>query len=101
MALALICKIGAGKQEDTMIDKKNVSEIEDIDIEIAAYAKVMQHADDATFEAMEPHVDELFRKRCRAMGLPEEEIARIERESETATPQQIVDEMKRSGKSRQ
>ena len=51
---------------------------------------------EAAFEAMAVHVDELFRKRCRAMGLPEDEIARLERESEAGTAEHIVDEMKRS-----
>jgi hypothetical protein len=38
---------------------------------------------------MARHVDELFRERCRAMGLPEDEIAKIERESEAAVEQQM------------
>jgi hypothetical protein len=80
-----------------MTDKKKMlSELEEINDEMAAYLKVMQHADEATFEAMVPYMDELFRKRCRAMGLPDDEIVRIERESETATPRQIADELKRS-----
>jgi hypothetical protein len=72
---------------------KMMSELKGIDTEMAAYAVAMQHADDATFEVMASHVNELFRKRCRAMGLPEEEIARIERESETATALEIAHAM--------
>jgi hypothetical protein len=81
-------------QHDDMNDM--MKKLATIDIEMAAYAKAMQHAkDEAMFAAMAAHVDELFRERCRAMGLPEAEIARIERESEEATAQQIADEIKK------
>jgi hypothetical protein len=77
-----------------MVDgDKMMFELKAIDTEMAAYAVAMRHADDATFEVMASHVNELFRKRCRAMGLPEEEIARVERESETATAQEIAHTM--------
>ena len=55
--------------------------IEEIDAEIADYAKAMQHTDDASLDAMEAHVNALLRERCEAMGLPEEEINEIMRES--------------------
>jgi hypothetical protein len=65
-----------------------------IDIELAAYMKAISHADnEATFEAMAAHVDELMRERGRAMGLPEDEIANIEQESEAAVDAQISAEI--------
>jgi hypothetical protein len=66
-----------------------------IDVELAAYCKAMLHADEATRAVMEAHVDELVSERCRAMGLPEDEIARIEQESEAAVDQEIADEIRR------
>jgi hypothetical protein len=71
------------------VDAKAVAEI---DVEMAAYLKAISHADDATFKVMEAHVDELIRARCRAMGIPEYEIAGIERESEAAVDKQIASE---------
>ena len=53
----------------------------------------MRHADAASRDAMEAHVDELFRERCRIMGLPEDEIVRIEQESERAVDEQIAAEI--------
>jgi hypothetical protein len=67
-----------------------------LDVEWTAYLKAMPHADDTQREAMAAHVDELFRERCRIMGLPEDEIARIEQESEQAVDQQIADEIKQT-----
>jgi hypothetical protein len=75
-------------------DVTTMRTVEEIDAEIAAYVKAIQHADEATFAAMSAHVDELMRERCRAMGLPEDEIARIERESEAAVDRQVADEIK-------
>src|SRR5262245_13807628 len=63
--------------------------IEEINPEMASYIKAMQHVDEATFAVVGSHVDELLRERCRTMGLPEDEIARIEQESEMAVDQQI------------
>jgi len=54
------------------------AELEQNNIELIAYLKVMRHADAASRDAIEAHVDELFRERCRIMGLPEDEIVRIE-----------------------
>jgi hypothetical protein len=70
----------------------NKDKLAAIDVELAAYLKAMQHADDAGWRAMEAHVDGLLRERCRILGLPEEEIARIERNSEQAVERQIADE---------
>jgi len=42
---------------------------------------------------MATHVDELLRERCRTLGLSEDEIARIEEESEAAVDAQIADEI--------
>jgi hypothetical protein len=53
----------------------------------------MHHDDEATLALYASHVDELFRERSRAMGLPEDEIAEIERESETDVAKQIRSEV--------
>jgi hypothetical protein len=82
--------------EETMTDekKKMIAAFAKNNIELMAYAKAMQHADDAQYDAMAAHVDELLRQRFRIMGLSEEEIARIEQESEAAVNEQIADEIK-------
>jgi hypothetical protein len=56
-------------------------------------SEAISHADGATFGAMATHVDELLRERCRTLGLSEDEIARIEEESEAAVDAQIADEI--------
>jgi hypothetical protein len=53
----------------------------------------MKTADEATFEAMTAHVDELINEQMRIMGLPEDEIIRINQEAETAAEEQINKEM--------
>ena len=68
-------------QGDIQATDAILQRIKEIDVELAAYIKTIQHADEATFAAMSAHVDELLRERCRAMGLPEDEITRIEQES--------------------
>jgi hypothetical protein len=60
----------------------------EIDAEFAAYLNA-----DADNEAQAAHIDELIRERCRALGLPEDEIARIEQESEAAVDEQIAQEI--------
>jgi hypothetical protein len=66
----------------------------ELHVERAAYLNAYSHAqDDATMRAMEAHIDELFREECRVLGLPEDEIARIERESKAAVDKQIADEI--------
>jgi hypothetical protein len=74
------------------MDKVDKDKIAEIDAELAAYVKAIQHDDGAGFDAKAAHVDELLRRRMRAMGLPEDEIVRIELESEAAVDQQIADE---------
>jgi hypothetical protein len=69
------------------------AELEQNNIELIAYLKAMRHADAASRDAMEAHVDELFRERCRIMGLPENGIARIEQESEKAVDEQVAAEI--------
>jgi len=71
----------------------NKDKLKAIDVELAAYLKAMQHADDAGWKAMEAHVDELFRERCRILGLPEDEITRIEQDSEVAVDEQLASEV--------
>jgi hypothetical protein len=73
------------------------SKLEEIDAELAAYSTAISHADnDATFEAMAAHIDELIRERARALGLSEDEIARIEQESETAVDEQDAQAIKKA-----
>ncbi len=56
----------------------DVQKLEAIDVELKAYAEVLSHvADERTREAMMAHIDALLDDRARAMGLPEDEIARI------------------------
>jgi len=69
------------------------AELEQNNIELIAYLKAMRRADAASCDAMEAHVDELFRERCRIIGLPEDEIVRIEQESERAVDEQIAVEI--------
>jgi hypothetical protein len=47
------------------------------------------HGDDAGFDAKAAHVDELVRARMRVMGLPKDEIARIEQKSEAVVDEQV------------
>jgi hypothetical protein len=67
--------------------------IKEIDAKTAACFKAMRGADDATFEALTVHMDELVNERARALGLSEDEIARIERESSAAADEQIAAEI--------
>ena len=76
--------------------KQISAELKQTNAELAAYAEAMPHADAATFDAMTARVDELLRERCRAMGLPEDEIARIEQEAKQDVDRQIADEMKQT-----
>jgi hypothetical protein len=85
-------------QEDAM-PKIDMDKFEQITTELVAYGKAMRHAHGPTFDAMASHVDELLRKRCRALGLTEDEIARIEQEKSPprkAVDQQIADEVKQT-----
>ena len=50
----------------------DMDRIKEITIELAAYAKAMRGADEATFKVMAAHVDELCCEQMRVMGLPEE-----------------------------
>jgi hypothetical protein len=52
--------------------------------------------DAATWESMAAHVDQLFAERCRALGWPEADIARIERAS--AVDQQTAEEIMAAAK---
>jgi hypothetical protein len=86
-----------------------------IDVKMAAYQKASSHAqDDATWSAMEAHIDELFRERClvlgmpedeifrercRMMGVPEDEIARNEQENK-AEVEKAIDQLVAQGKVR-
>jgi|SRR5215831_16318187 len=70
------------------IDKNKIAEI---DVELAAYINALD--DDASFDVKTAHIDELLRARMRAMGLPENEIARIEQESEAAVDAQSTKEI--------
>ena len=62
-------------------------------MELAAYLNSMEHDGDVGFDAKAPHVEELLRERCRAMGLPETEIVKIEQESEAAVNNEINNEI--------
>jgi hypothetical protein len=62
-----------------------------IDTEIKAYAAVLEHIgnDEDHRRIIEAHIDSLVDERARAMGLPEDEITRINQESEAAVETQI------------
>jgi hypothetical protein len=49
---------------------------------MAAIASVMRGADESNFKALAFHLDELAREHARAIGLPDDEIAKIEQEVE-------------------
>ena len=59
--------------------------------ELRAYLASRVRDDPANFEAKAAHVEELLRQLDKAMGLPEDEIARIERETEAAIDKQLAD----------
>src|SRR5262249_9890877 len=80
------------------MDAENKRRLEQNNAELAAYVNAMQHTDSVNLDAMGAHVDELLRERCRIMGLPEDEIARIEQESETAVDEQIAAEIQHFAK---
>jgi hypothetical protein len=84
----------SGKKMTADEMKTMLAELKQIDAELATAAEAMQSArgDDAILNAIEARTDELVRKRARAMGLAEEEIARIDRDVEEAG---VTDEMKR------
>jgi hypothetical protein len=75
------------------MSKIDKSKFVEISAKIARVGKAMRDADDATFEALAVHLDELIREQQRAMGLSEDEIAKIERESEAAVDAQILLDM--------
>jgi hypothetical protein len=77
-----------------MTTKPDMAKLAEIDAELAAYSKAIKHEqDDGGFDAKATHIDELMRARMRAMGLPEDEIARIEQESEAAVDEQLASEV--------
>jgi hypothetical protein len=61
-----------------------LDKLKQIAAEMTAYSNAIWHDDGPGFDAKAAHVDELLRERMRTMGLPEDEIAKIEQESEEA-----------------
>jgi hypothetical protein len=56
----------------------------------------MEHADDATWEALADHLDALGDEQARIMGLPEDEITRINQEADAAVEEQINQEIEQT-----
>jgi hypothetical protein len=85
---------GEAEDEGTMTGMKpDMRRLEDITIEFDAHLKALPFGDDPTFDAKMTHLEELDREMSRALGLSEEEIARIEQESEVAVNKQIANEI--------
>jgi hypothetical protein len=62
--------------------------------EIAEYAKTLQHATDpALKDSIMAHIDRLTDEHARILGLPESEIAEINKQAELAVEAQINSEV--------
>ena len=57
----------------------------------------LRYTDEANRDAMRAHVERLRRELGQAMGLPEDELDRIDREGEEAVNKQIADEVRATG----
>jgi hypothetical protein len=68
--------------------------IKEINAETVMIVKAMGFAERATFAALEERANELTREWCRAMGLPEDEIAEAEQEYVAAIDRQIGNDIR-------
>ncbi len=74
----------------TPVDKEMLVKLEANRHLMAEYVKALQHADsEATSDALMKAIDTISDEFCMILGLSDEEIARINRESEAAVDAQI------------
>jgi 3-phosphoglycerate kinase len=77
--------------------KPNLKRHAEICVEIAAYSTALGHATDKpTQEAMQAHIKKLLDEMMDALGLPEDEKARINAESKAAVEAQIKEEVEQA-----
>ena len=80
-----------------MLEPAGRNEVIAVDVELEPFAEALSHADGPAQKAMMVHVDALLHERGRAMGLSEDEIARIRRRFLAGVRQRLDDAAAREG----